>query len=247
DCAAAAQASMSTLVFTPSLLDFGASYAEGYNNSLERTLTITNTATAPSIPVEFQIDDIRTGSNGVISPVEHFGTLAAGQTQTFVVVFKWTGGEQITTPLVLRSTGPIHDSISVPVFAAAGYGYLVFDDPPGPPAGISAPAVAAGETSSVTIRAHNEGIISLIVDVSTSLGIGGTAEVQSPSSVRVAPGQSVEWTITCTPDGIPPYEAGADGAIDFQYTYAAGNLDSIQLFCPVLGSSQPPASSSGRR
>ena len=38
----------------------------------------TNTATAPSLPVEFEIDDVNTGGNGSISPVEHFGSVAAG-------------------------------------------------------------------------------------------------------------------------------------------------------------------------
>jgi len=237
-CAAPAPASMSTLVFSPSVLDFGIHYAESQIRTAERTLTITNTAAAPSFAVEFELSDVSNGGNGIISPVEHFGFVGPGESQDFVVVFRWNGGVQLTGALVLRSPDPAQPTVSVPVFAEAGYGQLIFDDPPDPYAGIAMPAVAAGETSSRTIRAHNGGEVGLGVEARASVTFGGTAQVQEPHVLGLSPGQPAEWIITCTPDGESPAEDGASGMVAFQYAGAASDLDSFLMFCPILS---PPS------
>jgi uncharacterized protein (TIGR03382 family) len=236
DCTGAGPASMSTLVFSPSLLDFGTSFAESPLNTVERTLTVTNTATGPSLPVDFEIADVSNGGNGFISPVEHFGSVGPGQSQDFVVVFRWHGGVRLTEPLVLRSADPAQPSISVPMFAEAAYGRLVFDDPPDMHSGIAMPAVAAGETSSLTIQAHNGGGYGMWVDARSFASFGGVSEIQPAESVHLGPGQSAEWTINCTPGGEPPDEGGASGFVNFQYAFAASDLDSFTMFCPILSS-----------
>ena len=242
DCTGDAPASMSTLVVTPASIDFGVNFAEpAFPAALDRTLTVTNTATAPSAPVEFQIFVPGTTGNGSFSlPLGAFGFVGPGESQDFVVEFSWHGGVVSTAPLVLRSSDASQPSISVPMFAEAAYGHLVFDDPPNPNGFIGMPAVAAGDTSTLTIRAHNDGDFALgISRVFAFASFGGIADLLGPTfDVILAPGESIEWTLTCTPDGSEGFEDGASGLVDFNYSSAASDFDTFSLFCPTL--SPPP-------
>jgi len=236
-CTGDAPASMSTLVVSPASIDFGISFAEpAFPARLERTLTVTNTAVAPSVPVEFQVQVPGTTGNGFFSlPSGEFGFVGPGESQDFIIRFSWFGGVVSTAPVVLRSSDPSQPSISVPMFAEAAYGRLVFDDPPGLSDPIIMPAVAAGETSSLTIRAHNAGDFGVgVSDASAFAFFGGTAELLGPTfNARLAPGESIEWTLLCTPDGSPDYEDGASGTVDFNYVLAASDFDTFSLFCPI--------------
>jgi len=248
DCTRDAPASMATLVVSPASIDFGISFAEpAFPTALDRTLTVTNTATAPSVPVEFQLAVPGTASNGFFSlPAGQFGFLGPGESQNFVIEFRWFGAVLSTSPVVLQSTDPSQPSISVPMFAEAAYGHLVFDDPPNLNGFIIMPAVAAGDTSTLTIRAHNDDDFEMAIsDASAFAVFGGIAELLGPTfNAPVAPGQSIEWTLTCTPDGSPPYEDGASGSVDFNYHFASIDFDTFALFCPTLP--PPPTTDSSR-
>lgn len=242
DCTGDAPASMSTLVVSPASIDFGVNFAEaGFPAVLDRTLTVTNTATAPSVPVEFQIVVPGTTGNGFfLLPLGSFGFVGPGESQDLVVEFRWFGGVVSRAPLVLQSTDASQPSISVPMFAEAAYGHLVFDDPPNLNGFIEMPAVAAGDTSTLTIRAHNDGDFGMgISDAFAFASFGGTAELLGPTrDASLAPGESIEWTLTCTPDGSEGFEDGASGTVDFHYSSAASDFDTFSLFCPTL--SPPP-------
>jgi len=237
-CTGDAPASMSTLVVSPAAIDFGVSFAEpAFPPVLDRTLRVTNTATAPSEPVEFQIFVPGTTGNGSFSlTAGDLGFLGPGESQDFVIEFQWFGGVVSTEPVVLRSPDPTQPQISVPMFAEAAYGHLAFDDPPNPNGLIIMPAVAVDETSTLTIRAHNDGDFELeISDSSAFAFIGGTAELQgSTGFVSLAPGETIQWTLACTPDGSEGPDEGASGSVDFNYFTAASEFDSFALFCPIL-------------
>jgi len=238
-CTGDAPASMSTLVVSPASIDFGVSFAEpAFPTALHRTLTVTNTATAPSEPVEFQVFLPGTSGNGSFSlPGGPFGFVGPGESQDFDIVFQWFGAVVSTAPVVLQSDDPSQPSISVPMFAEAAYGRLVFDDPPNLNGFITMPAVAAGETSTLTITAHNGGDFELgISDSSAFVDFGGTGELQGATGfVSLAPGETIQWTLICTPDGSEGAEEGASGFVDFNYFTAANEFDSFSLFCPILG------------
>jgi hypothetical protein len=238
-CTGDAPASMSTLVVSPASIDFGVSFAEPAfpNPHLDRTMRVTNTATAPSAPVEFQVFVPGTSGNGSFSlPGGPFGFVGPGESEDFVIEFQWFGGVLSTAPLVLQSADPSQPSIRVPMFAEAAYGRLVFDDPPNPQGFITMPAVAAGDTSILTITAHNGGDFELeISDSSAFVDFGGTGELQgSTGFVALAPGETIQWTLTCTPDGSEGFEDGASGTLGFNYLTSASEFDSFSLFCPIL-------------
>jgi len=236
-CTGDAPASMSTLVFSPATIDFGVSFAEpAFPPALDRTFRVTNTATAPSEAVQFQIFVPGTTGNGFFSlPGGDFGFVGPGESQDVVVELRWFGALVSTAPVVLQGTGPDHSSIHVPMFAETAYGRLVFDDPPNTGM-IVMPAVAAGETSTLTLRAHNAGDFEVgISDSSAFAYFGGTAELLGPTfNARLAPGDSIQWTLTCTPDGSAGFEDGASGDVGFHYVFAASDFDTFPLFCPTL-------------
>jgi len=251
-CTGDAPASMSTLVFTPALIDFGISFAEPpFPTALDRTLRVTNTAAAPSQPVEFQVLVPGTTGNGSFSlPAGEFGFLGPGESQDLTIRFQWSGGVLSTAPLVLQSIDPSQPTIQVPMFAEAAYGDLVFDDPPLSNTGfILMPAVAAGETSTLTLRGHNAGDFELgISDASAFAFFGGTAELLGPTSnAFLARGESAEWTLTCTPDGSEGAEEGASGLVTFNYYTAASDFDSFSLFCPIVSAPLGSSASQLRR
>jgi len=237
-CTGDAPASMSTLVVSPASIDFGVSFAElEFPTVLHRTLTVTNTATAPSEPVEFQVFLPGTSGNGSFSlPGGPFGFVGPGESQDFDIEFRWFGAVVSTAPVVLQSSDPSQPSIRVPMFAEAAYGRLVFDDPPNPQGFITMPAVAAGDTSTLTIKAHNSGDFELeISDSNAFVNFGGTGELQgSTGFVALAPGETIQWTLTCTPDGSEGFEDGASGTVGFNYITSASEFDSFSLFCPIL-------------
>jgi len=235
-CTGDAPASMSTLVVSPASIDFGVSFAEpAFPTVLHRTLTVTNTATAPSEPVEFQVFVPRTSGNGSFSlPGGPFGFVGPGESQDFDIEFRWFGAVVSTAPVVLQSSDPSQPSINVPMFAETAYGRLVFDDPPDLFSFISMPAVAAGDTSTLTIKAHNGGDFELAMDASGFIGFGGTGELQGPTGVvSLAPGEAIQWTLICTPDGSEGAEDGATGTVEFDYFTAASENDLFFLFCPI--------------
>jgi MYXO-CTERM domain-containing protein len=237
DCTGDAPAAMSTLVVSPASIDFGVSFAEpAFPTVLDRTLTVTNTAPAPSVPVAFQVLVPGTTGNGFFTlPLGEFGFVGPGESQDFVIAFQWFGAVVSTAPVVLQSFDPNQPSINVPMFAEAAYGHLAFDDPPTFPL-LLMPAVAAGETSTLTVRGHNDGDFELnFSDSSAFATFGGTMELQGATGfVSVAPGETIQWTLTCTPDGSEGAEDGASGFVTFNYITAASDFDSFTLFCPIL-------------
>ena len=238
DCTGDAPASMSTLAVSPASIDFGVSFAEQSFPVLDRTLTVTNTAIAPSAPVQFQVLVPGTNNGFFSLPAGEFGFVGPGESQDFVIEFRWFGAGVSRAPVVLQSSDPNQPSISVPMFAETAYGHLVFDDPPIGPSSpfISMPAVAAGDTSTLTIRAHNVGDFTLVIsDSSAFASFGGIAELQGATGfVSVAPGATIQWTLTCTPDGSEGAEDGASGFVTFNYATAASDFDDFFMSCPIL-------------
>jgi hypothetical protein len=173
-CAADAPASMSTLTVSPSSISFGVVYAESSIGEASRTLTVTNTATPPSEPVQFRATVPRSGGNGHFS-INGAGdetslSMFPGESVDLVITFHWFGAAESNQPVVLTSIDPSEPPISVPMFAEAAYGHLQFDNPPDPFFGFSLPPVPVGHAATYTIRAHNRGYLALhISDIGVSI------------------------------------------------------------------------------
>jgi hypothetical protein len=207
-------------------------YAElALPSPIDRVVRITNTATPPANPIEFELT-VPSLSNGTFSlPSGTHGVLEPGESMDFTIEFTWFAGVLSTAPLVLRSADPTEPAVEIPMFAEAAYGELVFDDPPDPDQILVLPAVAVGQTSTFTIRAHNGGDFELgIEDAGAFLSTTGSAELLGDTfHARVPPGGAIEWTLTCTPaDG-----DGTGGTLGFDFFTSARENQSVSFSCPV--------------
>lgn len=211
------------LQVAPAGLDFGTAHSCWFGDPcgprcntapLTQTLTITNTAPAPS---EADISIALPPS----APYEDFtidapflpAALAAGESIQITFTFHpaFGRGQFYDAPLSLTPiypTGPAAPApIDIPFHAHGGGGFLVVDTPS------QLGVVPIGQTLTATVTAHNTGNSCLSLNEVSAFGDVSIIAPTPPTALLQA-GESFTWTVACTPSPVTP-----GGEINFYNIY----------------------------
>jgi uncharacterized protein (TIGR03382 family) len=208
------------LQIAPAGLDFGSAHSCWYGDPcgprcntapLTQTLTITNTAPAPSeADISMVLPPSGPDQDFTIDAAYLPHALTAGESIEITFTFHPTfgKGQYYDAPLTLVTTYPAGLApIAIPFHAHGGGGFLVVDTPP--QLGIT----AIGQPLTATVTAHNEGDSCLYLNE-----VGGFGDIEiiapNPPTALLQTGESFRWTVTCTPHPYISY-----GYMAFYYIY----------------------------
>jgi hypothetical protein len=194
-----------------------------------QTLTITNTAAAPS-ELDFSMVLPQDGPSWdftIESDQQPSYVLTAGQSLNITFTFHpmSPNGADTYDGLTLTPTYPSGLApIAVPFHAHKGWGRLVIDTPP------FLGSVAVGQTLTTTITAHDGGDSCLDLLHVTSWQDVTRVDADTGGALLQA-GESHSWTVTCTAPG----ENGGSGGLDFDIYGDDPEFEFHPFYCQAAG------------
>jgi hypothetical protein len=232
------------VVVAPAALSFPPLHAEV--ETATRTLTITNAAPAGSMPLQYDLwsdawDDATQFTVAGCAGAMPLGCyLDPGESAVVSVTFHPDRTNLFTDPVLVYTTDPDEPLVEIPLFAESGYPRLVIDVP-GEHANLDLGSVPVGETTAPgTIVAHNDGPVPLFIwDVDSDNPEQVPIVAGPPPESWVAPGETVTWTVTCTPPSVGGFTAwitfdtNSNQGIYFAYVSCTGTGDAVAISPPA--------------